>query len=167
MSNQAPHHDNKQRLTKLERYSVEQAVIDCVTFRLTPKEATEYIIQKTGVEISLPYYYMIKGRVESNGELAGWLDYHARVGFLAEHKRHIDQLTHLTAQVYQLFEKEVSSDKPNKYLALKMCEQIRENIKLVSALNVGSPILGRIKALVDNRQHAKKDEVIEQDISQM
>jgi len=37
---------------------------------------------------------MIKARVESSGELTGWLDSHDRIGFLAEHKRHIDQLNH-------------------------------------------------------------------------
>lgn len=39
----------------------------------------------------------------------------------------------MTAQVNQLFEKEVGVERLNKYLALKMCEQIPEYIKLISA----------------------------------
>jgi hypothetical protein len=43
------------------------------------------------------------------------------------------------------------AEQQDKLLIAKLYSQIQENIKLASALNLGTPVVAQIKAMVDNK----------------
>jgi spore germination protein GerM len=47
-------------------------------------------------------------------------------------------------------------EKQDKHLIAKLYSQIQENVKLASALNLGTPVVAQIKALVDNNINNNK-----------
>jgi hypothetical protein len=49
-----------------------------------------------------------------------------------------------------LEEQSKPEEKQDKHLIAKLYSQIQDNIKLASALNLGTPVVAQIKAMVDN-----------------
>jgi hypothetical protein len=48
------------------------------------------------------------------------------------------------------------AEQQDKFLIARLYSQIQENIKLASALNLGTPVVAQIKAMVDKANESNK-----------
>jgi hypothetical protein len=128
------------------------AVRDCMTYNLTEREALAYIKERTGEEITGRHYYRVKSFVESDPDSTQlWLSQFTKIGFVTEHRKHIDEVNKARSEMWQMIWQE--QDKPpeqqNLMLIAKLYSQIEDNVRLASALNLGTPVVAQIKAMVD------------------
>ncbi len=134
-------------------------VMDCETFRLSEMEAKEYIKNKTNgeCEISSRHYHRVKKRIRSEPESQNWLNYQARIGFVIEHKKRIDEMDLVQKVLIRLLSDETSKDESNqnKELILKISSQIGSANKRLSELNLGSPVIAGIKNQRKEKEDAK------------
>jgi murein DD-endopeptidase MepM/ murein hydrolase activator NlpD len=137
--------------TKQQQYQLLEAVRDCITYSLTEREALAYIKNRTGLEISRRHYYNIKDFAQSEPSTQLWLSQFTKLGFVTEHRKHIDEVNKARAEMWRMILKEQirPAEQQDKFLIAKLYSQIHENIKLASALNLGTPVVAQIKAMVD------------------
>src|SRR5919198_3157394 len=138
---------------KHKKYQLLEAVRECITYSLTEREALAYIKNRTGgeKEISTRHYYRIKSFVQSEPSTQLWLSQFTKLGFVTEHRKHIDEVNKARAEMWRMILKEQirPAEQQDKFLIAKLYSQIHENIKLASALNLGTPVVAQIKAMVD------------------
>src|ERR687888_2393819 len=142
------------KYTKHQKYQLLEAVRDCVTYSLTEREALAYIKNRTGgEELSTRHYYRIKNFVQSEPSTQLWLSQFTKLGFVTEHRKHIDEVNKARSDMWHMIlEEQVKpAEQQDKLLIAKLYSQIQENIKLASALNLGTPVVAKIKAMVDNK----------------
>jgi hypothetical protein len=139
--------------TKHKKYQLLDAVRDCITYSLTEREALAHIKNRTGSEkeISTRHYYRIKNFVQSDPSTQLWSSQFTKLGFVTEHRKHIDEVNKARADMWHMILEEQSkpAEQQDKLLIAKLYSQIQENIKLASALNLGTPVVAQIKAMVD------------------
>lgn len=133
--------------------------MDCETFRLNENESKEYVKIKTNGEymISSRHYYRIKKRIRSEPECQNWLNYQARIGFVIEHKKRIDEMEIVQRELMRLLLSETSKNEceQNKELILKISSQVESANKRMSELNLGSPVVAEIKNQIKEKQNAE------------
>ncbi len=146
------------KLTKSQRERLETLVVDCSTYRLSESESLEYIKQKLGRPISASHFYQIKHSLESDTEMQRWINDYARVGFLIEHRRRIDEMDSLQKFAYEMLlaERAKPVDQRDQSLILKiMAQMVSINKRLVSLQN-GTPILTQVHDLLQSRQQIQQ-----------
>ena len=150
--------DNQQNIvltkyTKHQKHRLVEAVRDCVTYSLTEREALAYIKNRTGDELNRRNYYRIKSFGQSEPSTQLWLSQFTKLGFVTEHRKHIDEVNKARAEMWRMILEEQSkqAEQQDKLLMAKLYSQIQKNIKLASALNLGTPVVAQIKAMVDNK----------------
>jgi hypothetical protein len=136
---------------KHKKYQLLEAVRDCIIYSLTEREALAYIKNRTGEKLSTRHYYRIKSFVQSDPSTQLWLSQFTKLGFVTEHRKHIDEVNKARSEMWRMILEEQSKpeEKQDKFLITKLYAQIQENIKLASALNLGTPVVAQIKAMVD------------------
>jgi hypothetical protein len=136
---------------KHKKYQLLEAVRDCITYSLTEREALEYIKNRTGEELSTRHYYRIKNFVQSEPSTQLWLSQFTKLGFVTEHRKHIDEVNKARSEMWRMvLDEQLKPDIiQDKQLIAKLYSQIQENIKLASALNLGTPVIAQIKSMVD------------------
>jgi hypothetical protein len=142
---------NMTKYTKHQKYQLFEAVRDCITYSLTEREALAYVKNRTGDELNRRNYYRIKSFVQSEPSTQLWLSQFTKLGFVTEHRKHIDEVNKARAEMWHIIlEEQLKPDEQqDKLLIAKLYSQIQENIKLASALNLGTPVVAQIKAMVD------------------
>jgi hypothetical protein len=145
---------------KQRKYQLLETVRDCITYSLTEREALAYIKNRTGEEISTRHYYRIKSFVQSEPSTQLWLSQFTKLGFVTEHRKHIDEINKARAEMWCMILEEQSkpAEQQDKNLIAKLYSQIQENIKLASALNLGTPVVAQIKAMVDKASSNNNNE---------
>jgi hypothetical protein len=144
---------------KHKKYQLLEAVRDCITYSLTEREALAYIKNRTGgEELSTRHYYRIKSFVQSEPSTQLWLSQFTKLGFVTEHRKHIDEVNKARAEMWRMILEEQlkPAEQQDKLLIAKLYSQIQENIKLASALNLGTPVVAQIKAMVDKANESNK-----------
>ena len=138
-------------ITKTENRFLNELVKDCITYKLTETEALEYIKIRFH-PISLSSYKLRKSNILSDKSTHLWLNHFTRIGFVSNHKKHIEHIeTILEDSLKQFFcEKNKKNRDERKIQQLK--SDIRENTKLLSELNLGTPIISAIKARVEGNE---------------
>jgi hypothetical protein len=129
---------------------LDKLVSDCITYRLTEKEALQYIEKEYGKPISSKTYFNIKARVESDESNQAWFNQFTRIGFVQLHRKLVDNLMKIYEDNMNRFFV-VSQDirgnnKRDEELILKLNREIRENTKLLSELSLGTPIIAALKS---------------------
>ena len=146
---------------KHKKYQLLEAVRDCITYSLTEREALEYIKNRTGgEELSSRHYYRIKSFVQSDPSTQLWLSQFTKLGFVTEHRKHIDEVNKARSEMWRMILEEQSKpdEEQDKQLIAKLYSQIQENVKLASALNLGTPVVAQIKAMVDKASSNNNNE---------
>ncbi len=73
----------------------------------------------------------------------------SRIGFVQSHRKNIEDIQRLQDDsMHQLFIESTKNDR-NEVMILKLKQDIRENIKLLSELGLGTPILSAIKSKLE------------------
>jgi hypothetical protein len=122
---------------------------------LLKEKPLAYIKNRTGLEISRRHYYNIKDFAQSEPSTQLWLSQFTKLGFVTEHRKHIDEVNKARAEMWRMILQEQlkPAEQQDKLLIAKLYSQIQENIKLASALNLGTPVVAQIKAMVDNKSN--------------
>jgi hypothetical protein len=143
--------DTMANITEVENRFLNELIKDCITYRLTETEALEYL-EKRFRPISLSSYKSRKSKIVSDKSIEIWLNNFTRVGFVANHKMHIEYIQSiLNDSLKQFFtEKNKKNRDEKKLLILK--NDIRENTKLLSELNLGTPVISAIKARIEKNE---------------
>jgi hypothetical protein len=151
---------------KQKKYQLLEAVRDCVTYSLTEREALAYVKNRTGEELSIRHYYRIKSFVQSEPSTQLWLSQFTKLGFVTEHRKHIDEINKARSDMWRMIlEEQIKpAEQQDKLLITKLYSQIQENIKLASALNLGTPVVAQIKAMVDKANESHTLHYNKQDI---
>ena len=139
----------KKSETKLQyrQKLLDKLITDCITYRLTEKEAHKYIEQEFGRPISSKTYFTIKSKLESLSEETSllWLNEFTRIGFVQHHRKLMDNLERIYEDNLNRFFIESRKEPRNDELILKINANIRENTRLLSNLGLGSPIIAGVK----------------------
>jgi hypothetical protein len=148
------------KYTKHQKHRLVEAVRDCVTYSLTEREALAYIKNRTGDELNRRNYYRIKSFVQSDPSTQLWLSQFTKLGFVTEHRKHIDEVNKARSEMWRMILEEQSKpdEEQDKQLIAKLYSQIQENVKLASALNLGTPVVAQIKAMVDKASSNNNNE---------
>jgi hypothetical protein len=88
--------------TKQQQYQLLEAVRDCITYSLTEREALAYIKNRTGLEISRRHYYNIKDFAQSEPSTRLWLSQFTKLGFVTEHRKHIDEVNKARSEMWRM-----------------------------------------------------------------
>jgi hypothetical protein len=138
---------------KHKKYQLLEAVRNCLTYSSTETEALAYIKNRTDEELSIRHYYRIKSFVQSDPSPTQlWLSQFTELGFVTEDRKHIDEVNKARSEMRRILLVEQSKPddgEQDKHLISKLYSQIQENVKLASALNLGTPVVAQIKALID------------------
>lgn len=78
-----------------------------------------------------------------------WLNYFTRIGFVKHHKEQIEYIERLQNNSMRQFFAESIKQNRNEDKILKIKQDIRDNVKLLSELGLGTPIISAIKAKLE------------------
>lgn len=126
-------------------------VQDCVTFNLSESESLEYIKTRYGKPISRASFMRRKSYISSDRSTDIWLNHFTRIGYVKNHQQDIETIRKLRDD--SMRQLEIEFDEPNRdeYKILKLKDNVIETTKLLSELNLGTPIISSIKAKLESK----------------
>jgi len=143
--------------TESENKLLDYLVTDCITYSLSEEQALEFIRIKFGKAISAPAYYERKKKLESDDQAPIWLSYQTRVGFVLAHKQHIEDIARIRNDTMNKLFWEMNKENRNEELILKLKDDLRLSVKMLSELNIGLPVISSIKAQIDEVDAKEKE----------
>jgi hypothetical protein len=132
-------------ISETEGRFLNELVKDTITFRLTTDESLKYIAIRFGRAISIASYKLRKANLISEQSTNIWLDYFTRIGFIQLHKENIENIQKIQEDTLRQLMAEMNRPIRNEWVILKLKEDARENIKLLSELALGTPIINSIR----------------------
>jgi hypothetical protein len=138
------------KITHTESKFLTELVKDCITYGLTENEAIEYI-EKRFKKISVSSYTLRKANVLNDESTKIWLNHFTRIGFVKNHQDDVETIRKLRDDSMRQLHIETDKGNQNRdeYKILKLKQDIRDNTRLLSELNLGTPIISAIKAKVE------------------
>lgn len=137
-------------ITETENKFLNSLVIDCIVYRLHINEALSYIESRFH-RISERSYKQRKANVLSDESTQVWLNHFTRIGFVQHHKEQIEHIQRLQNDSLRQLFVETSKQTRNEDRILKIKQDIRDNVKLLSELGLGTPIISAIKAKIEEK----------------
>lgn len=139
------------QITETETKFLNELVKDCITYGLEEKEAMQYL-EVRFKPVSLSSYKHRKARVLSEDASHIWLNHFTRIGFVTAHKHQIETIEKLQQDSLRQFFIETTIEQENRdeEKISKLKEDIRSNVKLLSELNLGTPIISAIKSKLED-----------------
>jgi hypothetical protein len=132
-------------ITETDSRFLNELVKDTITFRLTTDESLAYVAIRFGRAISIASYKLRKSHLLSEQTTNIWLDYFTRIGFIQLHKENMENLQKIQEDTLRQLLLEINRKPRNEWVILKLKEDARENMKLLSELALGTPIINSIK----------------------
>lgn len=145
-------------ITETDNKFLNSLVQDCITYKLSEREALEYIRLKFR-PISLSSLRLRKARVLSHQSMQIWLNDFTRIGFVANHREHIEHIERIRDDSLRQLFIETMKQPRNEPIILKIKQDIRDNTQLLSELNLGTPIISAIKAKLESRERENNNSV--------
>jgi hypothetical protein len=139
------------RRTPIESKFLDELVSDCITYGLKEEEALEYIKSKFR-EIKSRSYQQRKAKILSEGSMRIWFDWYTRIGFVLNHKKHMEDLQKVQDDNMHQFYVETQKEPRDWRIILQLNYNIRENIKLLSELGLGTPIIAAIRSKLERTE---------------
>ena len=140
-------------ITQTENKLLNELVKDCITYRLEEKEALQYIAIRFK-QVSLSSYKHRKAKVLSEDANQIWLNHFTRIGFVQHHKEQIETIQKIQDDSLRQFliETNHNQDNRNEDKIMKLKQDIRDNVKLLSELGLGTPIITQLKLRYNDRK---------------
>lgn len=138
-------------ITQTENKLLNELVKDCITYRLEEKEALQYIAIRFK-QVSLSSYKHRKAKVLSEDANQMWLNHFTRIGFVQHHKEQIETIQKIQDDSLRQVFIETNRSNRNENVILRLKNDIRENVKLLSELGLGTPIISAIKAKLQDAE---------------
>ena len=107
-----------------ERNMVRQLIIDCDLYGLSEVDSLEYIKERYGKPISRSYYYKVKNLINSDHFVDKWFNHFCKIGYLAAHKKAIEEMELLQSKTKEILFKVMSKDQSNIDHIIKISERI-------------------------------------------
>lgn len=144
-------------ITETEDKFLNSLVMDCVIYRLTKEEALAYI-ESRFKKTSDRTYRKRKAHILSDESTQVWLNHFTRIGFVQHHKEQMEHIQRLEEDSMRQFFVETlrQGGNRNEDRILKLKQDIRDNVKLLSELGLGTPIISAIKAKLERQQEDAK-----------
>lgn len=153
-------------ISQAESKFLNSLVLDCITFKLSIKESLEYIRVRYGKPVSKASYEKRKTNLSSDKSTETWLHNFTRIGYVKNHQQDIETIRKIRDDSLRQFF--IETLKPNKdrdeYKILKLKDNIIETTKLLSELNLGTPIISAIKAKLEQNQNQKQNDNKEKEL---
>lgn len=148
------------KVTKRDGESLKQLVLDCSMYNFDEKDALEYIKTRFGKAISGRTYRRYKGNLQNGNLTQDWMNYFTRIGFMVTHQQVFQGAKYLLeSSIRRLFEEENKSHNKDDTLILKLKQEIRAELWLVSQFSIGTPVISNIKEQSDEAIR-KYDELV-------
>jgi hypothetical protein len=145
-------------ITETEKKFLNSLVVDSIIYRLSTEESLSYI-QTRFKKISEASYKKRKAAVLSDESTQVWLNHFTRIGFVQHHKEQMEHIQRLEEDSMRQFFVETIKGNRNEDRILKLKQDIRDNVKLLSELGLGTPIISAIKAKLERQEDAKTIQV--------
>ena len=145
-------------ITETENKFLNSLVVDSIIYRLSTEESLSYI-QTRFKKISEASYKKRKAAVLSDESTQVWLNYFTRIGFVQHHKEQMEHIQRVEEDSMLQFFVETIKRNRNEDRILKLKQDIRDNVKLLSELGLGTPIISAIKAKLERQEDAKTIQV--------
>jgi hypothetical protein len=142
-------------ITATENKLLNKLVKDCITYRLEEKEALQYIAIRYK-PVSLSSYKHRKVLSEDANQM--WLNHFTRLGFVQHHKEQMETIQKIQDDSLRQFLIEINHNQDNRDedKIMKLKQDIRDNVKLLSELELGTPIISAIKAKMQQQEEDVK-----------
>jgi hypothetical protein len=145
-------------ITETENKFLNSLVVDSIIYRLSTEESLSYI-QTRFKKISEASYKKRKAAVLSDESTQAWLNYFTRIGFVQHHKEQMEHIQRVEEDSMRQFFVETIKGNRNEDRILKLKQDIRDNVKLLSELGLGTPVISAIKAKLERQADAKTIQV--------
>jgi hypothetical protein len=145
-------------ITETENKFLNSLVVDSIIYRLSTEESLSYI-QTRFKKISEASYKKRKAAVLSDESTQVWLNYFTRIGFVQHHKEQMEHIQRVEEDSMLQFFVETIKGNRNEDRILKLKQDIRDNVKLLSELALGTPVISAIKAKLERQADAKTIQV--------
>ena len=139
--------------TETESKFLDELIKDSITYKLSEIEALEYIKVRFRPVSSSTFRHR-KSEILSDNSINLWLSDYTRLGFVISHKQHIESIQAILDDSLRQFYHEKDKPLRNEDRIFRLKSNIIEDIKLLSELNLGTPIISAIKARI---QEIKKE----------
>ncbi len=141
------------KFTQVEKRYLQSLVRKCSLYRLTEREALDYIKSKLGRSIGPSHYYTLKRKLESDSNAQDWLTNFAKTQFVSEHmKRYGEMDLLLQVGLHMLIEQRAKPpDEQDSSLILAIMHQITKIGERLTSLQGGAPVLSQLSAMLQGR----------------
>ena len=114
-------------------------------------------------QVSLSSYKHRKAKVLSEDANQMWLKHFTRIGFVQHHKEQLETIQKIQDDSLRQFLIEINHNQDNRDedKIMKLKQDIRDNVKLLSELGLGTPIISAIKAKLQSQEDAKTIQIRE------
>ncbi len=144
-------HDTKNDTTTYENVTIikhndsllHNLVSDCITYRLNEKESIRYI-EKRYKKISRRHFYRIKNKINSDDSLNDYFDNHARIGFVIDHKRRVDEIESVLAKLMKKW-LNITENNADVSEMTRLAETIIHASKRSVELSLANSVISKIK----------------------
>jgi hypothetical protein len=135
---------------KAESKLVNELMADIVTYGMSEKEGMKYIEIRFR-EIGITSYKKRHAFVNSDKNVNLWMNHFTRIGFVIHHKKQIEDAMRIQNHSMRDFITEISrpAEESDHDLIYKIKHDIRENIRLLTDLGLGTPIISALKSKLD------------------
>ncbi|MGA7978211.1 MAG: hypothetical protein WB975_13330 [Nitrososphaeraceae archaeon] len=104
-------------IKQVEGKFLEELVKDCITYRLSEKEALQYI-EFRFKRISEASFKLKKAHILSDKSTRLWLDHFSRIGFIQHHKKQLEDAQRIQDHSLRQLVTEISRNMPDQDLIL-------------------------------------------------
>ena len=123
-------------ITETENKFLNSLVVDSIIYRLSTEESLSYI-QTRFKKISEASYEKRKAAVLSDESTQVWLNHFTRIGFVQRHKEQMEHIQRVEEDSMLQFFVETIKGNRNEDRILKLKQDVRDNVKLLSELGLG------------------------------
>lgn len=137
--------------TSEEKEKINKIIFQARMVGATHEETRQIIEKQIGRPLSQAQYYRYRREVLDNDEVTGWITQFAKAGYIAHYRDVIDNLILVRQELMKVFIYECSKPDDEKSVGRisTLARNIRENELSLAGLGFGSPVLLKIKELID------------------
>jgi len=138
------------KVTKRDSDSLNQLVLDCSLYNFSEEDSLQYIKSRFGKPISGRTYRRYKRNLQNGNISQEWIKHFTRTGFVTtQHQVFYGAEYLLQSSMRRLYEEERPKKPRHEHFIIKLKQEIREELKLVSELSLGTPIISHMNTQND------------------
>jgi hypothetical protein len=128
-----------------KRLLLNKLIGDCISFDLKPAEAVEYVRVELGEPLSYRSIARRKAKLLAEEKVQDWLNNFTRIGFVRLHKEQMEDLERMKRDYMKRYFEETIKRPRNENLILKIRDDIRQTMWMMSQFSLGSPVIAALK----------------------